>query len=85
MVHFTSKCRFRQSPKKETFIFLKLPILSVIFYIDKFLAQEKLKKYLEKRYVFRYNSNRAFFVTTYIFLTYFVYTKSREDVTDDNL
>ena len=70
MIHFTSKKWFRQSPKKESFIFVKLPILSAIFRFDKFLAYEKLKKYLEKREVFRYNSDIAFYVTTYIFLTY---------------
>ena len=32
-------------------------------------AGKLLKKYLEKREVFRYNSNIAFYVTTYSFLT----------------
>ena len=49
---------------------MKLPLLSAIFRVDKFLAYEKLKKYIEKREVFRYNSDIAFYVNTYIFLTY---------------
>ena len=48
---------------------MKPPILSTIFHFDIFLAYEKLKKYLEKKEVFRYNSNIAFCVTTYNFLT----------------
>jgi len=69
MIHFTSKKRFRQSPKTETYFLLKLLILSAIFHIDNILSQEKLKKHLEKREVFRYNSDIAFYVTTYSFLT----------------
>ena len=69
MIHFTSKKWFRQSPKTESFIFVKPPVLSVISWFDNFLAYEKLKKYLEKKEVFRYNSDIAFYVTTYIFLT----------------
>jgi len=69
MNYFTSKEWFRQSPKTESFIFMKLPILSAIFHFDIFLAYEKLKKHLEKREVFRYNSDIAFYVTAYSFLT----------------
>ena len=65
----TSKKLFRQSPKTETYFFLKPLILSAIFHFDNFLAYEKLKKHLEKREVFRYNSDIAFYVTTYSFLT----------------
>jgi len=69
IIHFTSKKLFRQSPKTETYFFLKPLILSAIFHFDNFLAYEKLKKHLEKREVFRYNSDIAFYVTTYSFLT----------------
>jgi hypothetical protein len=67
--HSTSKKLFRQSPKTETYFFLKPLILSAIFHIDNILSHDKLKKHLEKREVFRYNSNIAFCVTTYSFLT----------------
>jgi len=69
IIHFTSKTLFRQSPKIETYFFLKPLILSAIFHFDNFLAYEKSKKHLEKREVFRYNSDIAFYVTTYSFLT----------------
>lgn len=52
------------------------------------MAYEKLKKYLEKIEVFRYNSDIAFYVTTYIFSYISFYTllhRSREEATDDNL
>ncbi len=55
---------------------MKPPILSAIFHFDIFLAYEKLKKYLEKKEVFRYNSYIAFRVTTYIFLTNFCYIEA---------
>jgi len=88
MIHFTSKKWFRQSPKKESFIFVKLPILSAIFHFDNFLAYEKLKKHLEKREVFRYNSDIAF-LCNYLHFSYIsFYTllhRSREEATDDNL
>ncbi len=84
MIHFTSKKWFRQSPKAESFIFVKLLILSTIFHIDNFLAYEKLKMSLEKIEVFRYNSDIAFYVTTYIFLHTLLH-RSREEATDDYL
>ena len=56
--------------KKRSFIFVKLPLLSAIFRFDKFLTYEKLKKYLEKREVFRYNSDIAFLCNYLHFLTY---------------
>ena len=55
---------------------MKPPILSAIFHFDIFLAYEKLKKYLEKKEVFRYNSYIDFCVTTYIFLTNFCYIEA---------
>ena len=39
---------------------------------------------LEKIEVFRYNSDIAFYVTTYIFLHTLLH-RSREEATDDNL
>ena len=55
----TSKKLFRQSPKTETYFFLKPLILSAIFHIDNILSHDKLKKHLELE--FEVNKNRQIY------------------------